>query len=153
MTGSPAVVEALCKAQDLEAGLSLQYGLDASCLKDMGVKKLAKRADKYSDDAEDYLDKLTDRILFLEGDPGFVVANIVAQSTVTELLQHELDMEMALVDPYEGYVQIAMAARDDTTRNLFEHLLKWHQKHIDWLEEQLALIDGLGEAAFIAQKI
>lgn len=153
MTGSPAVIASLRAAQDLEATLSLQYGLDASCLEDMGLKKLAKRADRYSDEAEDYLDKITDRILFLEGDPSFNSANIKAQLSITDLLRNELDMEMLIVDPYEGSIQIAVAARDDTTRNLFEHLLKWHQKHIDWIEEQLTLIDALGEVVFIAQKI
>ena len=153
MTGSPSVITALKMAQNLEAGLSLQYGLNASCLSDMGVKKLAKRVDKYSENSEEYLEKVTERVLFLDGDPSFTVADIKAQTSVTDLLQYSLNAEMAIVNLYESYIQTCVAARDDGTRNLFEHLIKWHQKNVDWLEEQLDLIAGLSEEVFIAQKI
>jgi len=60
---------------------------------------------------------------------------------------------MAILTPYEASVKIATTALDDTTRNLFEHLLKWHQKHVAWLEIQLRLIANLGEKEYIAEKL
>ena len=59
---------------------------------------------------------------------------------------------MGIVQPYEQSVQIAMKVLDDTTRNLFEHLLKWHEQHVAWLEGQQRLMASMGgEAEYIQE--
>ena len=119
----------------------------------MGLKKLTCKMKKYGDGAHTFLKMLTARTLFLGGDPGYDAGSVVEQTDVTALLKNALDLEMAIVQPYERNIQITMKALDDTTRNLFEHLLKWHQKHIGWLEQQLRLIEGLGETEYMAEKL
>jgi bacterioferritin len=151
--GNLDVIKALEAAAAQEAHLNLQYRLDARSLKFMGLKKLTCKMKKFGDGAHCFLKLLTDRTLFLGGDPGYDIAPVVEQTSVTALLKNALALEMAVVDPYEQNVQLSMKALDDTTRNLFEHLLKWHQKHIGWLEQQLRLIDGLGETEYMAEKL
>lgn len=153
MKGSPEVISTLRAAQSAEGHLNLQYRLDARCLKAMGVKKTSRHICKYGDDAHDFLQFVTDRVLFLSGDPSYPVAPLVQQNTITSLLENALAMEMAIVQPYEKAIQIAQVQFDDTTRNLFEHLIKWHQGHVEWLEGQLRLIVGLGEAGYISEKL
>lgn len=153
MKGNLDVIKALQMAAAQEAHLNLQCRLDARSLKFMGLKKLACKVDKIGSHAHCYLKKVTDRVLFLGGDPSYEVIEIEEQKSVTGLFQNTLALEMAIVQPYEQGVQIAMKALDDTTRNLFEHLLKWHEKEIGWLEQQLRLIDGLGEAEYMAEKL
>lgn len=153
MKGNLDVIRVLEVAAAEEAHLNLQYRLNARSLKFMGLKKLTCKMKKFGDGAHDFLKMLTDRILFLGGDPGYDVAPVVEQTSVTALLNNALVLEMAIVEPYEQNIQIAMKALDDTTRNLFEHLLKWHQRHIGWLEQQLRLVDGLGETEYMAEKL
>lgn len=153
MNGNLSVISDLQTAAAAEAHLNLQYRLDQRSVKFMGVKKLARHLCRYGDDAHEFLKCVTDRILFLGGDPSYAIEKISEQKTVTDVLKNELTLELAIVQPYEQAVQTAMQALDDTTRNLFEHLLKWHQQHVGWLEQQIRLIDGLGEAEYIAEKL
>jgi bacterioferritin len=153
MKSSPEVIKVLKAGVDAESRLNLRYRLDARSLKFMGVKKVACKAKDFGDDAHLYMKKLTDRILLLGGSPSYNSGEITEQTTVTALLKNELAMETAIVAPYEQAVQVSMKALDDTSRNLFEHLLKWHEKHIGWLECQLRLIEGMGEEEYIAEKL
>jgi bacterioferritin len=153
MKGSPEVLKALQTGADAEATLNLTYRLDRRSLKFMGLKKLEGKMEAYGDDGHKFLKLVTDRILFLGGSPSYTLAKITEQATVTALLKNNLALENAIIAPYEQAVQVAMKALDDTSRNLFEHLLKWHEDHVAWLEIQLRLIDGMGEAEYIAEKL
>ena len=151
--GDPAVIATLQAAITAEAHLNLQYRLDWRCLKNRGLKKVACKIHVYGHDAHVWLRKVTDRCLFLGGDPGYDIPAVTQAATLTDTLKNELVLEMAIVRPYEAAVQVAMKAMDDTTRNLFEHLLKFHQGHVKWLMTQLNLITGLGESEYIAEKL
>ena len=157
MTGNSEVVKALQAAAAAEARLNLQYRLDSRSLKFMGVKKVAKKAKKFGDDAHSFLKQVTDRVLFLGGNPSYIAAVVTEAPTFTAVIENELALELGIVQPYEQAVQLAAKALDDTTRNLFEHLLKWHQKHIAWLERQVRLMAGFaqdtGESRYIAEKL
>jgi len=153
MKGNAEVLKSLQMAAPLEAQLNLQCRLDLRSLKNMGLKSVAAHVKKLGDNAHDYLKEVSKRILFLEGNPSYSVGAITEQTSVTALFQNELKLQMAAVQPYEQAVQTAAKAMDDTTRNLFEHLLKWHQHDIGWLEIQLRQIEGLGEKAYIEAKI
>lgn len=154
MKGNPDVIKALQAALALEAHLNIQYRHDWRIVKFMGVKKVARCIKELGTGAHCFMKKVADRILFLGGDTNYTVGQIVDQRSLTEIFQNELQLEMAIVQPYEQAVQAAMKALDDTTRNLFEHLLKWHQEQIGWLEEQLRLIEMVGgEGEYIAEKL
>jgi bacterioferritin len=47
-------------------------------------------------------------------------------------------------------VETFRAAGDVTSARLFEEILADEERHIDYLETQLALIDTLGEALYLA---
>ena len=153
MIGNPQVLATLTAAMAREAHLNLQYRLDARLLRFLGVKKTARKVYKLGDDAHDFLKAVTDRLLFLNGDPSYGIAAVTEQKTVTALLQNEMALEAAIVAPYEQAVQVAQNALDDTTRNLFEHLLKWHEQNMLWINTQLTLIANIGEAEYIAEKL
>jgi bacterioferritin len=154
MNGKPQVIQALLAALAQEAHLNMQYRHDWRVAKFMGVKKIAGRLHDFGGDAHEWMKKVSDRILFLGGDTSYAIAPVTDQATLTEIFQSELASEMAIVQPYEQAILTAMQALDDTSRNLFEHLLKWHQKHVGWLEQQLRLITALGgEAEYIAEKL
>ena len=157
MTGSPDVITALQFAIASEAHLNLQYRLDWRTAKNTGVLKVACKLHEFDGDAHTYLSKVTDRCEFLDGDPSYSIGEIIKPSTLTDMFKNELGLEMALLSPYEKAIQTCVRALDDGTRNLFEHLIKWHQKHVKWLEIQLSLIEGLaagtGESEYISEKL
>ena len=154
MTGNPEVIQALQAALPLEAHLNIQYRHDWRVVKYWGVKKIACELKDFGKDAHCWMKKVADRILFLGGNTNYTVGEISEEKSLTEILQAELALEMAIIAPYEQAIQTAMKALDDTTRNVFEHLLKWHEQHVGWLEQQLRLIDAVGgEAEYIAEKL
>jgi bacterioferritin len=153
MKGNPEVVAVLQSALALEATIHLQYGTDARCLREVGLKRNAKKAAEFGGDSGKFLGKVEDRVLFLEGSVAYAPTPVMDSSSVTAMLQRELGLEMGIVEPYERAVVAAQQALDDTTRNLFEHLLKWHQEHVDHLERELGLITKLGEAGYFAARM
>ena len=153
MQGNSEVIATLQAALSAEGKLNLQSRLDTQQLKFMGVPKLACKFDGIGDDAHCYLKLVTKRCLFLNGNPSYTVPELVRITNVTDMIKNTLELELGIVGPYEQAVQVAQKAMDDTTRNLFEHLLKWHQKHVGWLEKQLRLINILGESDYISEKL
>jgi bacterioferritin (cytochrome b1) len=157
LVGKPEVLRALESAVASEAHLNAQYRVDWRAAKFMGLRKVKGWLHKFGGHAHQWLKKVTDRTLLLGGSIAYEMEAIAEPDTLTALLQNELDLEMAIVGPYEAAIGVCAKALDDTSRNLFEHLLKWHQKHIGWLEQQLTLIDGLakdtGESRYISEKI
>jgi bacterioferritin len=154
MIGNPEVIQALQAALAQEAHLNIQYRHDWRLVAFWGIKKTAKKMHCFGGDAHDWMRKVADRILILGGETNYSVGDIVDQSTLTEVFQNELRLEMEILQPYEMAIQTAMRAFDDATRNLFEHLIKWHQQHVGWLEQQLRLIDAVGgEGEYVAEKL
>ncbi len=154
MKGSPEVIKTLQAALAQEAHLNVQYRHDWRIVKFMGVKKVACKIKDLGDDAHCFMKKVADQVLFLGGGTSYSMGPITDQPSLTAVFENQLKLEMAIIEPYEQAVQTAMQALDDTTRNLFEHLLKWHQEHVGWLEQQLQLIQTVGgEAEYIAEKL
>lgn len=155
MKGDPQVIENLQAAASLEANLASQYLLDQRFLKDLGLHGM--KAGSRRKLAKHILKCILDRILFLGGTPALETESIESAapaSSVTSLLQNELRLETALLTSYQDWLTQAMEAKDDNTRNLFEHWIKWHEDdNVDFIEEQLEQISRIGEAAFIAQKL
>ncbi len=153
MNGSPEVVATLQDAAGLEATLNEQYRLDERCLKFAGVKKLVGKFNGFGDDISHYRAMVIDRIFVLGATPDYEIVSPTDQTSVKAVIENALAIEMKIVTPYEQAVQTAMKALDDTTRNMFEHLLKWHQGHVAWLEKQLRIINSIGEAEYVAEKL
>lgn len=153
MKGDAAVIATLQTGLQAEAQLNLQYRMDWRSLKFLGVKKTAKKIHDLGTDAHDWMKEFTDRLLFLEAKPTYQIPQIAEEATVTDLLQNALVLEMAGIAPGEDAVQVAMKALDDTTRNLWEHLLKAKEKRIAWLSQQLNLIKAMGESSYIQAKL
>ena len=152
MKGNLEVIQALQAALAREAQLNMQYRHDWRIVKFMRVKAVARKLHKLGGEAHSFMKKVADRILFLGGGTNFAVGQIVDQQNLTAIFAGELALEMGIVQPYEQSVQLAMKALDDTTRNLFEHLLKWHEEHVAWLEGQQRLMASMGgEAEYIQE--
>lgn len=145
MKGSPVVIDLLMQAATMEAALVTQYHLDKVDAKFQRLKCVAKKLSEFGEDCESYLKEIDQHIFFLGGSPAYSGGSASTSATITELYTRALACEVALVTAFNEFAIVCMNAKDDNTRNKFEHWIKWHEdNHIDWLEGQLASIEALG---------
>ncbi len=73
--------------------------------------------------------------------------------TVTEMFEADMQIELEAVDRLKRGIEVMRSKGDHTSRRLFEEILEDEEHHIDYLEAQLAIIEKMGEALYIAQQI
>ncbi|HWJ19487.1 MAG TPA: bacterioferritin [Geobacterales bacterium] len=126
MKGEPKVIEYLNAALRHELTAVNQYWLHYRLLDNWGYKSLAKQWRKESIEEMEHADKITVRIIFLEGFPNMQVLDpLHIGQTVKEVFDADL-------------------AAEHKARDLFEKLMHDEEHHIDFLETQLDLVDKLG---------
>ena len=154
MRGNANVMAALQEAINLEGSLALQYLLDARNVKRYGLK-LAKGLKVLHEQCETFGKHLTDRLLFLEGEPRVELAAATTQETVTAIINTAIARETALIARYNAIVKICYDAGDMSNFHFFQHLVRWHSEgdrakrgHLDWLEKQAWQIKEWGESDY-----
>lgn len=154
MKGDAKVIELLNKALGNELIAINQYFLHAKMYKDWGMKNLAEHEYHESIDEMKHADKLTDRILFLEGMPNLqdLGALRIGENT-KEMLECDLALENDAVPDLKEGIQYAESIGDYISRDLFKEILEAEEEHIDWLETQLGLIDKMGIQNYIQAQI
>jgi len=145
MKGEPKVVEYLNSSLRHELTAVNQYWLHYRLLDNWGYRALAKHWRKESIEEMEHADKLTTRIIFLEGFPNMQVLDpLHIGQTVQEVLECDLKLELAARALYEEAATHCHAVKDYVSRDLFEKLMHAEEEHIDFLETQLDLVDKLG---------
>ena len=150
MKGDPKVIEFLNIALKNELTAINQYFLHSRMLDDWGVKKLAKFEYGESIDEMKHADKLTQRILFLDGLPNFqTLGRLRIGENVEEILKADLALEEEALPPLRDGIEYCEKVRDFVTRDLFAHILENEEEHVDILETQFELIKQMGIANYI----
>ncbi|HLI84493.1 MAG TPA: hypothetical protein VKV17_11275 [Bryobacteraceae bacterium] len=156
MQGNPAVLADLQTTVGRECSLAAQYKFSKTLLNHLGYKipklgKFGRCCHKYSQQALQHL-------LLLGGQPARLdMASPRDMGGVRDTFAGLLVMESALCAPSSGeYQQMAKRAwdlLDDDSRNKFEHWIKWHGHHVDWLEKQISVINDIGESNYKTELI
>lgn len=154
MKGDPKVIEYLNRALFNELTAINQYFLHAKMLKNWGLKELADHEYHESIDEMKHADKLTERILFLDGLPNYqALGKLRIGENVRELLGCDLALEYDALPVLREAIGYCESVGDFVSRKLFADILESEEEHIDWIETQLSLMDRLGDAAYLSQKI
>ena len=123
-------------------------------LKNWGLKELAEHEYKESIDEMKHADKLSERILFLDGLPNFqALGKLRIGENPRELLACDLALELEAVPDLKAAIAHCESVGDYVSRELFADILESEEEHIDWIETQLALIERLGEQNYLQTKI
>ena len=154
MKGDAKVIEYLNKALYNELTAINQYFLHAKMLKNWGFKELAEHEYKESIDEMKHADKLSERILFLDGLPNFqALGKLRIGETPREILECDLALEQEALPPLREDIAYCESVADYVSRQLFVDILDSEEEHIDWLETQLSVIDRIGEPNYLLTKL
>jgi len=152
--GDPEIIALLNEQLTSELTAINQYFLHAKMQQNWGLTKLAAYTRDESIDEMRHAERITDRILFLEGLPNYQrLGTLRIGQTVREQLQADLAVELAVVDRLRPGIILCREKGDVTTARLFEEILADEEQHIDYLETNLELIDKLGEQLYLAQLV
>jgi len=154
MKGDPKVIEFLNRALYGELTAINQYFLHAKMLKNWGLHDLAKHEYEASIDEMKHADKLSERILFLDGLPNFqMLGKLRIGENPRELLECDLAMEYEAVPLLREAIAHCEQVNDYVSRQLLTDILDSEEEHIDWIETQLSLIDRIGEPNYLLTKL
>jgi bacterioferritin len=152
MRGDLQVIEYLNKALRHELAAVNQYWLHYRIFDNWGYREFAKVWREESVDEMRHADRIVARILFLDGQPNMQsLDQLRVGGGVKEIIENDLASEMDARALYLEAAQYCLTVNDRVSQILFEELTTDEEKHIDFLEAQLTLIDQLGVQLY-AQK-
>lgn len=131
-----------------------QYFLHAKLCGHWGYDALDKISRAQSIGEMKHADMLADRILYLGGMPNLQkLGKIFIGESVLEQMELDRNLEQDAIDRLNKGIEVCTKSSDHGTRMLLESILASEEAHYDWLDKQVQLINYLGEANYLAQKI
>jgi bacterioferritin len=150
MKGDPKVIEHLNLALKAELTAVNQYWLHYRLLDNWGVAKLADFERHESIDEMKHADRLSERILFLDGLPNFqLLGRLRIGESVEEVLKADLALEEEALPPLREAIAYCESVRDFVSRDLFADILANEEEHVDVLEKQFDMIRQMGIENYI----
>ncbi len=150
MKGDSTVIKNLFAAASMEANLVEQYRIDYLSMEVVGAERLEDLFCKYYDCSEKYLECLVKRLAYFDQNPAYTSGDVEGPGEKwLDTVDEALARETAVVEAYQGFCKQAWDVMDDNTRNIYEHLIKWHEKHICKLEKEIEKKKRLGDDGYL----
>jgi len=131
-----------------------QYFMHAKILKHRGFNKLAEKVYEESIDEMKHADVLAERILFLGGLPNLQdLGKLMIGETVKEMLECDFEIEKKAIPMQRDVLQYADDQKDYGTVEMLTQILVSEEEHYLWLQQQLGLIESMGEANYLQSQV
>lgn len=151
MKGNAKVIELLNEILTNELTAINQYFAHAKMCQHWGFTALGAKIRADSIEEMRHADKVIDRILFLEGLPNLQrLGKLNLGESVPEQLKADLALELKAVTFLNECVKECAKADDVGSLELVKSILLSEEEHVDWLEEQLNLIESVGLQNYLA---
>ncbi|XRQ16767.1 bacterioferritin [Actinomadura welshii] len=146
MEGDKDIIALLNEQLTAELTAINQYFLHSKMQEHWGFTRIAKHTRDESFDEMRHAERLTDRILFLEGLPNYQkIGTLRIGQTIVEQLEADLAIELEAVARLRPGIELMRSRGDVTSARIFEDILADEEEHIDYLETELSLVRELGE--------
>jgi bacterioferritin len=150
MEGDKDIIALLNDQLTAELTAINQYFLHSKMQENWGFVRMAKHTRDESFDEMRHAERLTNRILFLEGLPNYQkIGTLRIGQTIVEQLKADLEIEMEAVARLRPGIELMRSRGDVTSARLFEEILADEEEHIDYLETELSLVQALGEQNYL----
>jgi bacterioferritin len=152
MQGDPDVLKLLNEQLTSELTAINQYFLHSKMQENWGFTELANHTRAESFDEMRHAEAITDRILLLDGLPNYQrLFSLRVGQTLREQFDADLAIEYEVLTRLKPAIVFCREKEDSTTANLFEMIIADEEKHVDYLETQLELMEKLGVELYSAQ--
>lgn len=145
MKGDAKVIDTLNRALRSELTAINQYMLHSHILEDWGLEKLHQTTFAHARDEMHHAQTLIKRILFLEGMPQMQqLDEMLIGHDLKAILENDRKAEAQALDLYREAAALCESKSDFATRDLFTGLIADEEKHYDFLDTELGLIERMG---------
>lgn len=150
MDGDRDIIGLLNEQLTAELTAINQYFLHAKMQENWGFTRLARHTRAESFDEMRHAERLTDRILFLDGLPNYQrLGPLRIGQSVPEQLHADLAVEIEAVERLRPGIELMRSRGDVTSARIFEDILADEEEHVDYLETELELLEKLGEGLYL----
>lgn len=154
MKGNKKIIETLNTLLADELTAVSQYIVHSEMCANWGYGRLHDITKKRAIEEMKHGEKLIERILFLEGVPSVGNLNkIVLGNTVEEQLINDRASEAEAQKSYNDSIRLSTELGDNGTMELLRSILADEEKHLDWLETQLNLINEIGNKNYLVEHV
>lgn len=152
MKGDADVLRLLNEQLTSELTAINQYFLHSKLQDSWGYTELAAHTRAESFEEMRHAEKLTDRIILLDGLPNYQrIGSLRIGQSVREQFESDLAIEYEVLERLKPGVVMCREKQDSTSAFLLEEILADEEQHVDYLETQLELMNTLGEQLYLAQ--
>ena len=131
-----------------------QYFIHSRMYAEWGYNKLFDRIGHEMEDETQHASDFIRRILMLGGTPVSTPTATRIGKTVREMLQLDLETELEVRSNLKKGIKLCEEQQDYVTRELMVNQLKdTEEDHAHWLEQQLRLIDMMGEQNYLQSQV
>jgi bacterioferritin len=154
MRGNTKVIQELNAALLAELTAIVQYMVQAEMCDNWGYRRLGALTKKRAIQEMHHAEGLIERIIFLDGTPQIEVG-IKPRVGGDVKAQLELDLrdELDAVKQYNQSINVCEDSGDNGSRELFEHMVKDEENHVDFLEAQLQAVADMGIGNYLSEQM
>lgn len=154
MQGNQEVINVMNQLLAGELMARDQYFIHSRMYAEWGYSKLFERIAHEVDDETLHAEAFIRRILTLGGQPKMAPDAVRIGQNVTQMLQFDLETELAVRQHLKDAIKLCEEKQDYVTRQLMvEQLKDTEEDHAHWLEQQLRLIEMIGEQNYLQSQL